>query len=1137
VLPLRIAARALSDAVSLETLTPLATLLGFTATPLELNTELAEAAGLASAGERAAVVRGPGALRALLVEVAQGRAVRETVERLARRLAMRAPHPLWVILATAPSTHSLVIAVWDAAQSPPRVHALTVDRRNVLDSDASTLREMHAVARASLSVRADSASTAADAAAHTAWLDLLGRDSLTRRFYRELASLVSTLTHTLHTPSRTSTGDRRTFALLQLSRLLFLSFVEAKGWLDGDPTFLARTFDDCMARGGDYHRRVLRPLIFGTLNTPRQRRAAAARAFGRVPFLNGGLFARTELERRLGDARWDDDAFGLIFGRLLGRYRFTAREDQPRWTDAAVDPEMLGRAFESLMNADTRRDTGAFYTPPALVARVTRHALASALASVRTGLSPSVVESALDGHVPAEQDCLAIRKAVRGLRLLDPACGSGAFLVHALESLASLARLAGDRRPVATVRRELVATAIFGVDVSPMAVWLCELRLWLSVIIESDEEDPLGVQPLPNLDHHVRIGDALGGGRLDDCVHMAKGDATALAALRGRYVRASGAAKRTIGRALDRREREVAVASLDRAAKVMRSHRLELLAAVRSRDLFGGRARPSAAQARQLSLLRTEIWRLDGRRRAVAGGAGLPFSFATHFADMAASGGFHLVLGNPPWVRPHRHAPAERHRLRQLFRVAREAPWRAGAELAGAGAGFAAQADLSALFVERALSLLRPGGTVGMLLPAKLWRALAGGGVRRLLATEAVVTTLEDWSRSPHNFDAAVYPSLLVATRTVPPRDGPERPPGEDERTVMTGAAVRAELTEHGAADADQANHRHAVPPDDRPGTTSRTTIRLAEWVGREERHWCAPTTTLPLGGDDGAPWLLLPPDARRAFDLLRDRGSHLAAGPAGRPLLGVKSGCNEAFLFRHEADGRIGPYSGGATSAAQALAAAVEATLLRPLARGETMRPWQLQPSSGLILWPYDAQGAPLAELPPGALRWLERWRGRLDRRADARHGRPWWSLFRTESAAHDTPRVVWADLGLTPRAAMLEAGDPTIPINSCYVLRCTSDDDALALTALLNSPPMTAWLAALAEPARGGYHRFMSWTMALLPLPTRWMRARAALAPLARRARAGELVSDEELTDVTCWCHGILGSAVTPLLQWARR
>ncbi|MHB1224213.1 MAG: Eco57I restriction-modification methylase domain-containing protein [Gemmatimonadaceae bacterium] len=1112
-LPLRTAARMLADAASLEALAPIAALLGFPGAPLALDGALGEAAGLAPGDGRAAVVSGPGALRALLVETADGRPARAAVERLARRLAARAPHPLWLVVATAPATGALVLAVWDAADSPPRVHALTVDRRNVVDSDAVTLRALHAATPVAATAPATDgfADGFADATTHAAWLDLLGRDALTRRFYRELAQVVSTLAGELRTPARVGVADRRTFALLQLSRLLFLSFVEAKGWLDGDPAFLARTFERCMASGGGYHRRVLRPMVFGTLNTPIRQRAAAARAFGRVPFLNGGLFARTALERRLGDARWDDAAIGLIFERLLGRYRFTAREDQPRWTDAAVDPEMLGRAFESLMNAGARRDSGAFYTPPALVARATRGALASALAAASgpagATLPASVVESALDGAIPDPADGARLLRAVHDLRLLDPACGSGAFLVHALESMAALGRRAGDHRAITTVRRELLATTIFGVDVNPMAVWLCELRLWLSVLIESDEPDPLRVPPLPNLDHHVRVGDALGGGGLDVATRMTTAGAAALTRLRGRYVRASGVSKRTLGRALDRQERAVALAALDAAAASVSARRLDLLAAVRARDLFGDRDPPSAVHTRQLDALRAELRRLRARRRALAGGAGLPFAFATHFADIAAVGGFGLVLGNPPWVRPHRLTPAERRRLRQLFVVAREAPWQAGAELAGAGAGFAAQADLSALFVERALTLLRPGGTVGLLLPAKLWRALAGGGVRRLLAADTRLTAVEDWSRSPHSFDAAVYPSLLVAVRREPAR--PSSPRASPSSASSSSSSASSPLA----------------------------VARIADWSRGGERSWCTPTATLPLGGEPGAPWLLLPPDARRAFDRLRERGTRLASGPAGRPLLGVKSGCNEAYVFRRGTAGEAVPAMDGATAATRALAAAVEDSLLRPLARGEAMRPWRLEAARELLLWPHDDAGAPLADLPPGAMRWLESWKHRLERRTDAGRTRRWWSLFRTDAAAHDLPRVVWADLGIAPRASMLPAGDMTIPLNSCYALRCARELDALAITAILNSPPMIAWLAALAEPARGGYHRHLAWTVALLPLPSRWVRARDALAPLARRARAGDVVSDDELTSVVCWSHGLRPTEVAPLLAWAAR
>jgi hypothetical protein len=102
---------------------------------------------------------------------------------------------------------------------------------------------------------------------------------------------------------------RREIALLYASRLLFLAFLEAKGWLDADRRFLARTFGECVAKGGRYQRRVLEPLFFGTLNTPPHRRAPFARSLGRIPFLNGGLFTRAPAERLARDLVMRDDDF------------------------------------------------------------------------------------------------------------------------------------------------------------------------------------------------------------------------------------------------------------------------------------------------------------------------------------------------------------------------------------------------------------------------------------------------------------------------------------------------------------------------------------------------------------------------------------------------------------------------------------------------------------------------------------------------------------------------------------------------------------------------------------------------------------------------------------------------------------
>ena len=192
---------------------------------------------------------------------------------------------------------------------------------------------------------------------------------------------------------------------------------DAYRWLDADRAFLSRQFDVCMADGGRYHERVLLPLFFGTLNTPVSRRAPRARHLGRIPFLNGGLFARTPLERRLRAWRFPDELLGELFDRLFSRYRFVAHEDNATWSQASVDPEMLGRAFESLMAQPERKAAGAYYTPHALVARVAEHALAAS-------------------------DLVALDQLTR-CRVLDPACGSGAFLVYMLERVADRMRELG----------------------------------------------------------------------------------------------------------------------------------------------------------------------------------------------------------------------------------------------------------------------------------------------------------------------------------------------------------------------------------------------------------------------------------------------------------------------------------------------------------------------------------------------------------------------------------------------------------------------------------------------------------------------------------------------------------------------
>lgn len=987
----------------------------------------------------AGITSGADCLRGLALELTGGSDFRQTVGATAKALANTAPQFLWIVCAFQPQAGELAIACWSSTRSGVRVVSLLCRDDKLYKSDAETLCALCAVVGES------------DLVIHSRWLDVLGREAITRRFFAALQAIVAELADSLS--GRVSRAERDELALLYISRLIFLSFLETRGWLNGDFGFLSNGYSRCIGERGRYQQKVLEPLFFGTLNTPVRARSARTRQFGRIPFLNGGLFARSHLEKQRRASAFSDDAFGNAYGSLLSHYRFSGREDSADWSEASIDPEILGKTFEALMAASDRKTSGAFYTPQDLVEDVTTRAL----------------DSLLDSANPIE--------ALRGIKVLDPACGSGAFLVHTLERVAALRKENGEPGSNAEIRRRVLTSSIFGVDLNSMAVWLCELRLWLSIVIESDETDPMRIAPLPNLDRHIRVGDSLAGGAFD--VRDAPGSGRKIVSLRARYTKAVGARKRTLARTLDRLERTAAIEVLERERVRLSADRRELLIAVRARDLFGDRHTPAPDTRSLLLWLRSRLRENARRTKALRSGAALPFSFAAHFSDVAAAGGFNVIVGNPPWVRVHHIAPAARERLQRDFRVYRNAAWERGAEIAGAGRGFAAQIDLAALFVERSCDLLSPKGTLALLLPTKLWRSLAGGGVRQLLLDRTEIVALADLSESHSQFDAAVYPSLLVARQ-------------REDRSNNNDLDVE-------------------VHSGDR-------TIR-----------WTCSREQLLLDDTPGSPWILLHPPARHAFDRIARSGVPFFKSDFGRPMLGVKTGCNSAFIVRVEAlDGDIAHVSAGSRIGL------IERDMLRPLVRGETLSKWALTGPREYLVWPHDDRGQPRRSLPPLARQWLLHSQDALSARTDL-HGRfPWWSVFRIEGAANVQPRVVSADFGLTPRAIVLEAAEPHVALNSCYVVSCATSNDAYALATILNSSLAAAWLNSLAEPARGGYRRYLGWTLSLLPIPADWPRARALLAPIGERAMRGDVSADQEILDAVLGAYQLDHSHVRHLLNW---
>ena len=206
--------------------------------------------------------------------------------------------------------------------------------------------------------------------------------------------------------------------------------------------------------------------------------------------------------------------------------------------------------------------------------------------------------------------------------------------------------------------------------------------------------------------------------------------------------------------------------------------------------------------------------------------------------------------------------------------------------------------------------------------------------------------------------------------------------------------------------------------------------------------------------------------------------------------MLGVKTGCNDAYVVRLDSiDGDVASISRAERKGE------IEREMLRPLIRGETLGQWALLDRGEYLVWTHCDDGAARRVIPPLTRRWLSPFREMLIKRSDL-HGRfPWWSVFRTEGASFARPRVIWADFGLRPRAIVVPEDERFVALNTCYVVSCRRLDDAHALAAILNGPLAAAWLNAIAEPARGGYRRYLGWTMSLLPLPTRWNRARKFL------------------------------------------
>ena len=309
-----------------------------------------------------------------------------------------------------------------------------------------------------------------------------------------------------------------------LGRIVFLHFLQKKGWLAGDPEFLKNLFFmQSLDRKADFLEQVLEPLFFGIFNTEVDNREALFRREGwdmqllrqwqALPYLNGGLFERDEVDKQ--KIQLPAELFEKFF-EFLASYNFTVDENDPDDAEVGVDPEMLGKIFESLL--EDNKAKGAFYTPKEIVRYMCKESLIAYLqsrlddassASAATAIRHFVEQHELPEALLPHRETIA--EALREVRICDPAIGSGAFPHGTAQRVVALPRSGGRRHnSLCTQTRDNRAQHLRRGHRAG-AIDIARLRFWLSIVVDAEwDGNPASEpEPLPNFDYKFMQGNSL----------------------------------------------------------------------------------------------------------------------------------------------------------------------------------------------------------------------------------------------------------------------------------------------------------------------------------------------------------------------------------------------------------------------------------------------------------------------------------------------------------------------------------------------------------------------------------------------------------------------------------------------------
>jgi hypothetical protein len=609
--------------------------------------------------------------------------------------------------------------------------------------------------------------------------DAFNVEAVQKRFFQVFADVYDIVAEDIaRAPGLRS--EAGSLAQLLLDRLLFLYFIQKKGWLDSKADYLYSKFLECWKKdpqGTSYYSDVLYPLFLSLSNADQNLHESGA-----VPFLNGGLFEEGEKQtqaERLSYARLSvrNHTFKEIFDSLLERFNFTVTEDTPLDEEVAIDPEMLGKIFESLIlqmeknpDEDLRRITGSYYTPRHIVHFICREALEQYLVSQFASLgetSLDVVNQKIGSFLtlpPADHldeiqlenlrqtftdaEARTLRTAILECRICDPAVGSGAFPVGMLHEMVSAiakldvrikgARLLSIRNYYYDLKKQVIETCLYGVDIQEQAVRLCELRLWLSLVVDYElagdipfETAIRDVPSLPNLSYRIVRGDSLLERLFGQIVIIeefardakSKQLIESIQSFKQAYFREGNTReKRHLELQIVSKQAELAERLIDAERATVKAYQTNLLVdevltrnQQSARSAYEGKVRDLADLKAQVSAAKFELERLAKKGRALKSGdiddlrrqyfrTGSQPTFIWHidYAEVFSDRrGFDVMIGNPPYLFGGNVGISreDKDAFKKQY-------------ISGAG-----KTNLFTLFIERSLKLLAPGRPLIFIVP------------------------------------------------------------------------------------------------------------------------------------------------------------------------------------------------------------------------------------------------------------------------------------------------------------------------------------------------------------------------------------------------------------------------------------